>query len=201
MKLYYSPGACSLAPHIVLYEAGCEFEIERVDIPNKKTASGADYWEINPKGYVPALRLEDGQVLTEGAIIVQYVADRKPELGLAPKAGSLARLRLQEWLHFIATELHKGFGPLWKGAAPELREQVIAQLRTRFESVADTLAKQPYLTGSAFSIADAYLFVMLGWAKHHHVDLAAWPALGEFQRRVAERPAVRATLQAEGFVR
>src|SRR5689334_24609312 len=165
MKLYYSPGACSYAPHIALYEAGLPFEAVKVDLRTHTLADGTDYHAINPKGYVPVLELDDGTRLTEAAVILQYIADRNPGT-LAPAFGSIERYRLMEWLNFIATELHKGFGPLWKPNTPaEYKTIVVEALGKRFDIVAPVLAAQPYLTGERFTIADAYLFTILNWAK------------------------------------
>jgi glutathione S-transferase len=201
MKLYYSPGACSQAAHIVLRELGLKFDAVPVDLAKHTLPDGSDFRRINPKGYVPMLELDDGTRITEASVILQYLADRKPGT-LAPVWGRLERYQLMEWLSFIATEVHKGFAPLWNPQTPpEIRERAVAGLGNRFGFVAATLARQPYLTGSAFSIADAYLFVILGWAGHHKLDLGPWPALVEFQARVAARPSVQATLKAEGLAK
>jgi len=201
LQLYYTPGACSLASHIALRETGLEFGLIRVDLATGKTEQGEDFRAINAKGYVPALRLEDGRLLTENQVILQYLADRQPESGLAPAAGALPRYRLMEWLAFIATELHKGFGPLWNPATPEAtRQDTLTRLAKRFDFVEAALNQRQSLTDADFSIADAYLFTVLGWAPLHHIDLSPWPALQAFQQRVASRPAVRAALQAEGLV-
>ena len=201
MKLYYSPGACSLAPHIALAELGLPYTTKRVDLKTHTLADGSDYYAINPKGYVPVLELDDGTRLTEAAVILQYIADRKPGT-LAPAYGGMDRYRLMEWLNFIATEIHKQFGPLWHPTTPDAtKEAQRATLAKRFEYVAKTLAAQAYLTGDAFTIADAYLFTMLNWAPMLKVDLAPWPALGEYAKRVAARPEVHATLVAEGLVK
>jgi len=201
LQLYYTPGACSLASHIALRESGMEFGLIRVDLATGKTEQGEDFRAINAKGYVPALHLEDGQLLTENQVILQYLADRQPESGLAPAAGALPRYRLMEWLAFIATELHKGFGPLWNPATPEAtRQDTLTRLAKRFDFVEAALNQRQGLTDADFSIADAYLFTVLGWAPLHHIDLSPWPALQAFQQRVASRPAVRAALQAEGLV-
>ncbi len=201
MKLYYSPGACSLAPHIVLSEAGLTYTTKRVDLKTHTLADGTDYYTINPKGYVPAIELDDGARLTEIAAILQFIADRKPGT-LAPAYGTMERYRLMEWLNFIATELHKQFGPLWYPTTPEAtREAQITKLKSRFELIAKTLAAQPYLMGDKFTVADAYLFTILNWAPMLKVDLAPWPALVAFQARVAARPAVHAALVAEGLVK
>jgi glutathione S-transferase len=202
MKLYYTPGACSLAAHIVLREAGFKFEPVAVDLSTKKTASGDDLLAINPKGYVPALQLDDGQVLTEDQVILQYLADLKPEAGLASAFGTLERYRLMEWLAFIATEVHKGFGPLWNPSTPEItRQNAVALLSRRFDYLAKTLEQQPWLMGSRYSIADAYLFTILGWTKIHQVDLERWPAFAPYLGKIAERPAVREAMQVEGLIR
>lgn len=201
MKLYYAPGACSQAPHIAAHELGLPVEAVKVDLARHTLADGADYYKVNPKGYVPLLVLDDGTTFTEANVILQYLADQKPGT-LAPAFGTPARWKLMEMLAFLATEVHKGFSPLWNPATPaEVRAAAIDRLGTRFELLSKTLAKQPYLTGDKFTIADAYLFVLLNWTKIHKVDLGRWPALTEFQARVAARPAVQATLKAEGLVK
>ena len=201
MKLYYSPGACSLAPHIALSEAGLPYTTKRVDLKTHTLVDGTDYYTINPKGYVPLLELDDGARLTEIAAIVQYIADRKPGT-LAPAYGTMERYRLMEWLNFIATELHKQFSPLWYPTTPEAtKDAQIAKLKTRFDLISKTLAAQPYLMGNDFTVADAYLFTILNWAPMLKVDLAPWPALVAYQARVAARPAVHAALVAEGLVK
>ena len=202
MKLYFAPGACSLSPHIVLHEAALSFEIEQVNLGSKKTKSGGDFREINPKGYVPALQLDDGEVLTEGPAIVQYVADRKPESSLAPAAGTLARYRLQEWLNYISTELHKQFSPLFNPKiAADYKEMVKERLASRFDYLVQQLAGKQFLTGEQFTVADAYLFTVLSWTDYVKVDLERWPQLKEYQARVAARPAVQAALKAEGLLK
>ncbi len=201
MKLYYTPGACSQAPHIAAHELGLPIDVVKVDLTKHTLADGSDYYRVNPKGYVPLLVLDDGTTLSEASVIVQYLADQKPGT-LAPAFGTPARWKMMELLTFLATEVHKGFGPLWSPQTPaEVRAAVIARLGTRFELLAQTLAKQPFLTGDAFTVADAYLFVLLNWTKLHKVDLGRWPALTEFQARVAARPAVQATLKAEGLMK
>jgi glutathione S-transferase len=200
MKLYYSAGACSLAPHIALAESGLPYDVARVDLKRHALADGTDYYTINPKGYVPLLELDDGTRLSEVAVILQYIADRKPGT-LAPAFGTMERYRLMEWLNFIATELHKQFSPLWHPTTPDATNDAKAKLATRFQLVSKTLAAQPYLMGSSFTIADAYLFTILNWAPMLKVDLSPWPALQEFQTRVAARPAVHATLVEERLVR
>jgi glutathione S-transferase len=202
MKLYYTPGACSLSPHIVLREAGLDFELERVDLATRKTETGADYGTINPRGYVPALQLDDGQVLTEGAAIVQYLADSRPDARLAPPAGTLERVRLQEQLNFIASELHKPFGPLFSpGSSAEAKETARARIRQRLDDVERMLSDgRKFLAGDQFSVADAYLFVVAGWAKPAEIGLDAWPHAKGFVDRVGERAAVREAMRAEGLV-
>lgn len=200
MKLYYYPGACSLAAHIALRETNSDFSLVKVDLATKRTEEGEDFLSINPKGYVPALQLPDAQVLTEDQVILQYLADCQPESGLAPAAGTLERYRLMEWLAFIATELHKGFGPLWNPAIPDsIRQMALERLSQRFSYVDERLGQQPYLLGEQFTIADAYLHTVLNWTNVHRIDLSPWPRLARFQQRVGERPAVLAALRAEGL--
>ncbi len=200
MKLYYTPGACSLAAHIAFREAGIGFALVKVDLATKMTEHGEDFLTINPKGYVPALQFIDGQILTEDQVILQYIADHKPEAGLAPAAGTMERYRLLEWLAFIATELHKGFGPLWNPEIPaEIRQAAVNRLAQRFSYVEHRLGCQPYLMGERFTIADAYLFTVLNWTHYHQIDLSPWPGLVAYQQRQAERPSVIAALHAEGL--
>lgn len=200
MKLYYSPGACSLSPHIVLIEGGFAFEREKVDLASKKTETGADYYTVNPNGYVPALLLDDGQVLTEGPAIVQYLADRVPEKRLAPPAGTMERYRLMEWLNFISSELHKSFGVLFHPEAPEVWKGVVkAQLTRRLDYASQRITGKTWLLGEDFSVADAYLFTVVSWGQYVDLDLAPWPTLTGYQGRVAARPAVAAALKAEGL--
>ena len=200
MKLYYTPGACSQAPHIVLREAGLPFELVQVDLAAKRTASGEDYPSINPKGAVPALGLDDGSLLTENAVILQFLADQKPDAGLIP-AGGMERYRVLEWLNFVATELHKGFGPLWNPATPaEFKQVTREQLGKKFDYLQDALRDRPYIAGERFTIVDAYAFVVLNWTAMHDIDLSRWPGLTAFAARVAQRPAVRRTLVAEGLL-
>jgi glutathione S-transferase len=201
MKLYYSSGACSLAPHIVLREAGLPFEAEKVDLRSKKTESGGDYLAVNPKGAVPALQLDDGQVLTEGPAIVQYLADQKPEAGLAPQNGTLSRYRLQEWLNFVSTELHKGFAPLFNPALPEEAKKITKEgLVKKIEHLDRHLAGNPYLMGQGFTVVDAYAFTVLNWAKMFEIDLGSYPNVSAFMGRVAERPSAQAAMKAEGLI-
>ncbi len=199
MKLYYSPGACSLASHIVLQEIGKPFSIEKVDLAAKKTASGADFSAINPKGYVPTIELSPGEVLTEGPAILQHLADQAGRL--APAPGTMARARLNEWLAFINGEVHKAFGPLFKpDASAEAKEAAKAQLAKRFTHIEKTLSDgRDYLTGADYTIADAYLFVVTNWANFTGFALDAFPRLQAFQARIAARPAVEKALVAEGL--
>ncbi|AUO25065.1 glutathione transferase GstA [Pseudomonas sp. D6002] len=198
MKLYFSPNACSLASHIALRELALPFELIRVDNQKKLTADGDDFLQINPKGYVAALQLDNGEVLTEGAAILQYLADRVPAAGLAPANGSWERVRLQEWLNYVSSEIHGGLGVLFKDAIPdEVKALFKATLFKRFAILVQTLERQDYLLGAQYSVADAYLFVVLRWAGLFDIDLQQWPALAKFQQRVGERPAVIAALAAE----
>lgn len=200
MKLYIKPGVCSLAPHIVLEEIGASYETENVDLAKKVTASGADFLEINPKGYVPALVLDGGELLTEGPAIVQYLADLQPRSKLAPPNGSLARYQLQSWLTYIGTELHKNFSPFFNPAASaDTKDLARGNLTRRFPLVEDQLAKTPFLMGEDFTVADAYLFTVAGWAKLVKFDLTPYPQLQAFMARVAARPAVQRALKAEGL--
>lgn len=198
MKLYFSPNACSLSPHIALREAGLDFDLVRVDLGKHQLPDGSDYLAINPKGYVPLLELDDGQRLSEGPAIVQYIADQKPAAGLAPANGTLERYRLQEWLTFINSEIHKGFGPLFKPTTPEEYKTIArANLSARLGFVAKHLAVNDYLLGQQFSVADGYLFTVLRWGQWTGVDIAQWPSLIAFLDRVGARPAVKAALAAE----
>ena len=198
MKLYLTPYACSLSPHIALREAGIPFDIEVVDLGTKKTKSGGSYTSVNPKGYVPALEIEGGQVLTEGPAIVQYIADQKPASKLAPPAGSFERYRLQEWLNFISSELHKSVGPLFSDATPAAwKETLKTRVAGRFDTLSKSLQGKDYLMGSTFTVADAYLFVILSWTSHVGIDLSRWPVLTAYFERIKARPAVKAALDAE----
>jgi glutathione S-transferase len=202
MKLYYSPGACSLSPHIVAREAGIAIDLKKVDLKTKTLAEGGSYTAVNGKGYVPALALDDGSLLTECPVIVQYMADQKPDAGLAPKAGTAERLRLQEWLNYISTELHKAMGTFFNPAVtPEWRKGVSDRLELRCEWLAKQLAGKQYLMGEKFSVADAYLFTILNWAPMVKFDLGKWPVLVEYHKRVAARPKVQEALKAEGLVK
>ncbi len=201
MKLYYSPGSCAQAPHIALHELALPFESVKVDLTKHTLPDGSDFRAVNPKGYVPFLVLDDGTSISEANVVLQYIADQKPGQ-LAPVFGTKERWKLMEWLAFIATEIHKGFGPLWNPKSEAaVRERAIEALGNRFTLISKTLSAQPYLTGDKFTIADAYLFVVSNWAGHHKIDLAPWPALQQFQARVAARPAVQATLKAEGLTK
>ncbi|MBY0454058.1 MAG: glutathione transferase GstA [Burkholderiaceae bacterium] len=201
MKLYYAPGACSLSPHIALHEAGLVFEAIAVSTKTHKLADGTDFYTINPLGYVPVLELDDGERLREGPAIVQYIADQVPDKHLAPANATLGRYRLQEWLTFIGTELHKGHGPLFNPATPEdYKPQVRQTLLARFAWVNAQLAGKDYLLG-AFSVADAYLYTVLRWGQFVGVDTTALENLVAFQQRMQARPGVQAALRAEGLLK
>jgi glutathione S-transferase len=201
MKLYYSPGACSLSPHIVSRELGIPVELKKVNTKDKTIEGGGDYSKVNARGYVPALELDNGEILTEGPAIVQYLADQKPEAGLAPKPGTFARYRLQEWLNFFTSEVHKQFSPLFKPNTPEDYKPIAKQnIATRFDWLDKQLADREYLMGKQFTVADAYLFVLLGWTKPTQIDLAKWPNLAAFHKRVGARPKVQDALRAEGLL-
>jgi glutathione S-transferase len=198
MKLYHTPGACSLAPHILLEETGLDYEPVRVDLMAKRLEGGGDYLAINPKGAVPALDVGDGEVLTENAVILQYIADRAGIEALLPARG-LARYRVLEWLGYIATELHKGFGPLWLPQTPDAFKDVTrGMIGKKLDFVQGRLGGD-YLNGSAFTAADPYLFTILRWTDIHGIDLAGWPQLVAYRKRVAVRPAVARALTAEGI--
>ena len=200
MKLYYAPGACSLAVHIVAREAGIPLGLEKVDLANQTTETGRNFRSINPKGYVPAVALDDGSVFTEAGAIIQYLADQRAGSGLAPANGTLERYRLIEWITFISSEIHKGFGPLWNPSTPEaVKAAAKEKLATRFAYLDKTLATRPFLTGDTFTIADAYLFTVVNWTNFHSVDLSPFPHLKAFQARVASRPKVQEALEAEGL--
>ncbi len=203
MKLYYAPGACSLSPHIVLRELGLPFALEAVDLKTKRTATGADFAAINPKGYIPALQLDDGEVLSEGVAIVQYLADKHAPGTLAPAAGTIERARLNSHLNFISAELHKACGPLFNPAlAPEAREAALATVGRKLDVMENALADgRDYLLGPDFSVADAYLFAILNWAPMLRLDLARWPRLEAFSRRAAGRASVQAAMGAEGLLK
>ena len=197
MKLFLTPGACSLSPHIVLREAGLPFDAEVVDLKTKKTKSGADFRAVNPKGQVPTLQIDGGDILTEGAAIVQYLADQKPEKKLAPANGTVERYHLQEWLNFIAAEVHKGFSPLFNPNTPDAYKVIVKEnLGAKFEHLAKSLEGRDHLMGN-FTVADAYLYTILTWAKPMGIDIGKWPALKAYFDRVASRPAVREAHEAE----
>ena len=201
MKLYYAPGACSMAPHIVATEAGTKLELVKVDIPNKKTESGDDFWKVNPKGYVPALQLDDGTVLTEVGVICQYLADQKPESGLTAKAGTMERYRQMEVLNFASSEVHKQLGALFNPKmTAEMKEVQLGVIERRFNALEKSLEGKQYSTGDKFSVADAYLFTVLNWTNLHKIDLGKWPNIKAYMGRVGARPKVQETLKAEGLV-
>lgn len=200
MKLYYSPGACSMAPHIVMNELGLSYEPVEVDIAktHKLVKTGEDYYQINPKGYVPAIELDDGSLLTEVAAILQYLGDRKPDAGLLAAPGSMERYRTIEWLTFISSELHKGFGVLWHPPVAESDKQYgLDKLKKRFELLDKRLASNEYLMGKKFTVADAYAYTIISWSYYHKLDLSPYEHLQAYMRRIAERPSVRATAHEE----
>lgn len=202
MKLYFSPGACSLAPHIALSEIGVPFEIERVDNKAKVTKSGENFWDVNPKGVVPVLKLDDGESLTEAVAILQFIADKKPESGLLPKHGTMDYYRVLEWLNFISSEIHKQFTPLFKDGTPaDYRPIPKDNLQKAFTFVDAHLAGKQYLMGDTFTVADAYLFVVTNWGRFQEIDVAQWPNLKAFQDRVKARPAVQEAMKAEGLIK
>ena len=202
MKLYYSPGACSLSPHIVLRESGLPFQPVLASTKTHKLADGSDYLPVNAKGQVPVLELDDGQRLTEGPAIVQYIADQAPDKQLAPPAGTMARYRLIEWLNFVTSELHKSFSPLFNPAQPEEAKALFrAKLSERFAWVDQQLEGKRYLLGEQFSVADGYLFTVAGWGQHVGVDISGLKNLSAFMARVAARPAVQEALKAEGLLK
>jgi glutathione S-transferase len=202
MKLYFSPGACSLSPHIVASEAGIPLELVKVDVKTKTVVREGDYWDVNPKGYVPALELDDGELLTEGPAIVQYLADLAPATGLAPANGTFARVRLQEMLNYITSELHKTYSPLFNPElAPVVREERLAYLRKRYALLEKRLEGRKHLFGDGFTVADAYLFVITNWARGVKFDLSDFPNLQAFQKRVGSRKAVLKAMRAEGLIK
>lgn len=201
MKLYYSPGACSLSPHIVACEAELPIELVKVDLQSKRTETGEDFRLINPDSYVPVLILDDGNKLTEGPAIVQYLADQAPAKNLIPLAGTFERYQLQQWLNFISTEIHKSFSPLFNPAAPEAAKQLaINTLTLRLESVAQQLSTQTFLLGEHFTVADAYLFVTLSWGKYVNFDISRWPVLADYAAKISARPAVQKAMKEEGLI-
>jgi glutathione S-transferase len=202
MKLYYSPGACSLASHIALREAGISFEAVKVEGRGQKTAGGEDYSKVTAKGYVPALRLDDGSVLTEGTAILPFIVDQNSGSRLAPAPGSMARYRLHEWLGFINSELHGKFGPFFiPGTSDEQKAAAKANLGRRFDFTQGELGDKPFLLGDTFTVADAYLFTVLGWCGFVGIDLGQWPGLKAYHGRIATRPAVQAAMKAEGLIK
>jgi glutathione S-transferase len=202
MKLFYFPGACSLSPHIVLLEAGIPFSMVKVDIATKKMEDGTDFLAVNPKGAVPALQLDDGRVLTEGPVIVQYLADLKPESALAPRAGTFERYQLMEALNYLTSEVHKGLGSLFNAhLGAENREATLTQLGKKFDWLSKQLTGKTYLVGNSFTVADAYLFNLLGWTKPTKVDLSKWPVLGAYRANIAQRPKVQEAMRAEGLLK
>jgi glutathione S-transferase len=201
MKLFYSPGACSLAPHIVAREAGHSFDLVKVDIPNKKTADGGDYWKVNPKGYVPTLMLDDGQIITEAGVICQYLADQRPESGLLPPFGGIERYHHMEAINFAATEIHKQIGALFNPMlTPEMKQVQQGVIERRFNALENMLKGKLYIMGDRFSAADAYLFAVLNWTKVHKIDVSKWPNIQAFMERVAQRPKVQEAMKAEGLL-
>jgi glutathione S-transferase len=191
-----------MAPHIVAREAGHKIDLEKVDIPAKKTAGGEDYWTINPKGYVPALKMDNGQVLTEVGVIIQYLADQKPESGLTAKMGTMERYRQMEAVNFAATEIHKQLGALFNPKmTPEMKEVQLGTVERRFNALEKLLAGKQYITGDKYTVADAYLFTVLNWTKGLKIDLDKWPSIKNFVARVAARPAVQETMKAEGLLK
>ena len=201
MKLFYSPGACSLAPHIVLQEVGGKFDLDAVDLKTKKY-KGGDFLKINPKGSVPTLQMDNGEILTEGAVIMQYIADQHPEAKLIPKAGTVERYRCQEWLNYIATELHKSFSPLFAETTPDtFKTQTRESLTKKFDFLTQHLKNNTFLMGQTYTVADAYLFTVLGWTKWVAIDLTKWPTLMGYVERVKSRPATMAALKTEGLLK
>jgi len=200
MKLYFTPGACSLAPHIAAREAGLDIELVKVDLATHRTEQGEDFYKINPRGYVPALDVGSNGPITEASVIVQYLADLAPSTELLPAPATLARIRAQQWLAFIATELHKGFSPLWNPATPEAtREAAIAAIKKRFAELDTELASKPYLLGDSYSVADIYAYVILRWTRLHGISMDEFKNLGRYAARIEERPAVEAALAYEGL--
>jgi glutathione S-transferase len=202
MKLYYSPGACSLAVNIALHEAGIPFDLDRVDNKTKVTKGGEDFWGVNPKGVVPVLRLDNGEILTEAAALLQYIADQKPAAGLMPKAGTMDYYRALEWLTFIATELHKQFTPLFKDGTPgDYRVIAKENVLKAFKHVDERLAGRQWLAGDSFSVADIYLFTVSNWARFQDIDIAQWPNLNDLRTRIRARPKVQDAMKAEGLIK
>jgi len=202
MKLYYATGTCSLSPHIVLLEAGLPYTLERIDFATKKTPAGIDYFTINSKGTVPALQLDDGRLLTEGPAIIQYLADQKPDSGLAPRAGTFERYQLMEILNYITSEVHKAFSPLFNPKiSADWRASAQANLEKKFDWLSGFLKDKAFLMGNAFTVADAYLFTVLTWTRPLKIDLARWPVLNAYQQRIAPRPTVQRALKESGLLK
>ena len=202
MKLYYAPGACSLSPHIVLQESGLKHSLVKTNLKDKTTEAGGDFKTKNPHGYVPALELDDGTMLTEGPAIVQYIADKVPEKHLAPANGTLDRYKMQGWLNFVSSELHKGFSPLFNPSMPdEAKKLAKDKLAQRFEVLDKHLAKNQYLCGNTYSLPDAYAFTVLNWTKPTNVDLSPYKNIMAYHARVGARPAVQAAMKAEGLTK
>jgi glutathione S-transferase len=202
MKLYYSPGACSLSPHIALLEAGLPYELVKVDVRAKKLENGDDYLMVNPKGQVPALGLDSGEIVTEGPVIVQIIADRASAKNLAPARDSAERYKLLEWLNFITTELHKNFSPLFNPAIPDdVKKFFVDRIMGKFKYIESQLADRDYLMGKQFTVADGYLYTMMRWADGHKLDLSALPNLMAYKARVAARPNVQEALTREGLLK
>jgi glutathione S-transferase len=201
MKLFYAPAACSLSPHIALREAGARFTLEKVDLQTRKTEANADFMDVNPKGYVPALQLESGEVLTEGTMIVQYIADLFPKSQLAPAGGTAGHYKLLEWLGFISCELHRNLSSMFNPAlTPELKESLMAVVAKRLNWVATQLEGKSYLVGDRFTVADGYLFTILNWSNFVGLDLSPWKTIQEYIARIGSRPSVVAALEAEGLI-
>jgi glutathione S-transferase len=201
MQLYFSPGACSLASHITAREAGVNVELKRADTKTKKLEDGSDYFAINSKGAVPALKLDNGQVLTEGVAIMQYLADQKPDNTVLPKAGTFERYRVLEWLNYVTSEIHKTFSPLWGDNEPAIKAYAQKNLEKKFDWLEKQLAGKKFLTGDTFTVADAYLFAVVNWTNFLGIDQGKWPNLKAFQERVAARPKVQEAMEAEGLTK
>jgi glutathione S-transferase len=202
MKLYYAPGACSLSPHIILQESGLKHTVAKTNLKDKTFDGGGDYRQKNPHGYVPALELDDGTILTEGPAIVQYISDRVPERKLAPAPGTVDRAKMQGWLNFVSTELHKGFSPLFNAAMPEEAKKIFRErLMQRFEVLDKHFAKSEYLMGDHFTLPDAYLFTVLNWTKPTNLDISGFKNLSAYHARIGARPTVKTAMKAEGLIK
>lgn len=202
MKLFYSAGTCSLSPHIVLRETGTPFKLVKADIRAKKVEDGSDFFAINPNGYVPALQLDDGTILTEGPAIVQYIADQAGAIALAPAHGSSERYKLMQWLNFVSTEMHKGFSPLFNAKLGDDAKGVFRErLHDRLKTIEAHLARNDYLLGRAFTVVDAYLFTVLNWARPTNIDLSGYPHIEAYRARILSRPAVQDAMRAEGLIK